>query len=48
MAWVENGDKSKTVTKQLFPDEEMSDTVKGWLNPTEVLDFLNRCANYKA
>jgi hypothetical protein len=49
MAWVENdeGKESRTVTKELYPNEDMADTVKGWLNPAEVLDFLNRCANFK-
>jgi hypothetical protein len=51
MAWVEgdtasSADKS-AVTRKLYPDGEMNDDVKGWLSPVEVLDFLNRCANYK-
>lgn len=50
-AWIAKGAdfmrKDKWITKELYPEQEMSDDVKGFLDTAEVLDFLNRCANYK-
>jgi hypothetical protein len=49
MAWIERDGKDVgTITKDLFPDQDLRDDVIARLNPAEVLDFLNRCANFQA
>ena len=37
--------KDKWLTREMF-DEEMHDGVKGHLNVTEVMQFLNRCQSW--
>lgn len=48
MAWVEDDNASaedrNSITKKLYPQSR--DVVIARLNVTEVMDFLNKCANY--
>jgi hypothetical protein len=49
MAWLENGEgvDLKDLTSQILPDRKVSAEVLGFLDASEVLDFLNKCAEFK-
>jgi hypothetical protein len=43
--WIEGEADNKWIIQELYPDA--GDDVIGYLDPMQILEFLNKCANYK-